>query len=357
MADETAADERFELAAQSVESKRQRRLARERARSRRPDVKEKRIAYQKSYRERRRDQILKQKKVHYEANKDRLREEARRRHHANRDSILPRLRAYNANNKERRRAYTLARLPKRRALQARPEARAKAKAYYHATKPRASDRGKQRYRRKSDAILLAQKLRTYGITAEELSELERSCSSRCEICRTPFLLTRSHIDHCHKTGKVRGLLCCRCNSGQGFFGDDPALLIRAAAYLEGHARSEAPRNRARSRQATKRLRRRGLDSSQLSRINRQAYLKSKFGLTEDQVASMARSQGDHCAICENSFDDRVRKACIDHCHKTGRVRALLCKRCNSGIGFFNDTPKLVKAAMIYLKRNSAKRAL
>ncbi len=42
-----------------------------------------------------------------------------------------------------------------------------------------------------------------------------------------------HIDHCHKTGKVRGLLCKLCNCGLGYFRDDPKLMLAAITYLGG----------------------------------------------------------------------------------------------------------------------------
>ncbi|GGU95119.1 hypothetical protein GCM10010260_33080 [Streptomyces filipinensis] len=44
-----------------------------------------------------------------------------------------------------------------------------------------------------------------------------------------------HVDHCHKTGRVRGVLCFNCNSAIGKLGDNPGPVCRAAAYLEGNS--------------------------------------------------------------------------------------------------------------------------
>ena len=54
---------------------------------------------------------------------------------------------------------------------------------------------------------------------------------RCGICGDPLAGGRARLDHDHATGELRGVLCSRCNSGLGKFGDDPALLELAAAYL------------------------------------------------------------------------------------------------------------------------------
>lgn len=78
-------------------------------------------------------------------------------------------------------------------------------------------------------------LKAYGLTPAIYEWMLRKQCSRCAICgidnpaRTGHL--RFHVDHCHKTGKVRGLLCASCNTGLGRFHDDPDLLKTAIAYL------------------------------------------------------------------------------------------------------------------------------
>lgn len=72
----------------------------------------------------------------------------------------------------------------------------------------------------------------YGITLEDHKQLFASQDGKCAICCEAFDKT-PHVDHCHKTGSVRGLLCDRCNRGLGYFKDSPVLLIEASKYLEG----------------------------------------------------------------------------------------------------------------------------
>jgi hypothetical protein len=74
----------------------------------------------------------------------------------------------------------------------------------------------------------------YGLTPEQVEEM---AATGCAICGTTEWggrHSRPAVDHDHKTGKVRGVLCSECNYGLGKFGDDPARLRAAAAYLEAH---------------------------------------------------------------------------------------------------------------------------
>lgn len=74
---------------------------------------------------------------------------------------------------------------------------------------------------------------TYGITIEDYDDILGDQGNGCAICgMTPEDNGRRlDVDHCHSTGKVRGLLCHACNLGIGKFRDDPILLISASKYL------------------------------------------------------------------------------------------------------------------------------
>jgi hypothetical protein len=72
--------------------------------------------------------------------------------------------------------------------------------------------------------------RAYGISDEVFQQMVVDQGGRCLICRRKRKLC---VDHCHTTGKVRGLLCQPCNKGIGALRDDPELVLRAAEYLLG----------------------------------------------------------------------------------------------------------------------------
>ncbi len=83
----------------------------------------------------------------------------------------------------------------------------------------------------------------------------------------------------------------------------------------------------------------------------------KLGLKNEDFIILNESQNNKCAICfkEETRIGRggeVSRLAIDHCHKTGKIRALLCHGCNTGIGKFKDDVVLLKAAIKYLKLHS-----
>ena len=76
-------------------------------------------------------------------------------------------------------------------------------------------------------------LRTFGITPTEYKERLNKQERKCGICDYFLRGKRGfHLDHDHKTKKIRSFLCRNCNAGLGQFLDDPTLLRKAAEYLE-----------------------------------------------------------------------------------------------------------------------------
>lgn len=76
-----------------------------------------------------------------------------------------------------------------------------------------------------------ERLRLYGLTQEDYDSMIESQANACAICFTGFKAT-PNIDHSHLTGRVRGLLCWRCNATLGKVSDNPDILIAMANYLK-----------------------------------------------------------------------------------------------------------------------------
>ncbi len=77
-------------------------------------------------------------------------------------------------------------------------------------------------------------------------------------------------------------------------------------------------------------------------------MKYKYGISEVEFEIMLKSQDNKCLICGLEFIE----PCVDHCHKTGKIRSLLCQKCNTALGLFDDNPKLLKIATKYLESNN-----
>ena len=78
---------------------------------------------------------------------------------------------------------------------------------------------------------------------------------------------------------------------------------------------------------------------------RKSRLKLKYGLSPEAYDEMLLKQSGVCAICRSKCR---RLLSVDHNHRTGKIRKLLCLRCNVGIGQFRDNPELVLACFDYL---------
>lgn len=80
-------------------------------------------------------------------------------------------------------------------------------------------------------------------------------------------------------------------------------------------------------------------------------LKYKFGITQEEYQNFLIKQNDSCAICQIPQKKLNRFLNVDHCHKTNKIRGLLCEKCNMGIGLFNDSIKLLTKTINYLESN------
>lgn len=85
--------------------------------------------------------------------------------------------------------------------------------------------------------------------------------------------------------------------------------------------------------------------------NRDERWARKFGISRGDYFTLLASQGGRCAICRTgkSGSSQAYTLSVDHCHRTGKVRGLLCFRCNMGIGYLKDNQETLQAAIEYLK--------
>ena len=85
---------------------------------------------------------------------------------------------------------------------------------------------------------------------------------------------------------------------------------------------------------------------------RNYVLKKKFGITLQEYIDLFDKQGKKCAVCGKENKNK-KPFPLDHCHKTGKVRGILCSQCNSGIGLFYDNVAFLKSAIEYLETSGA----
>ena len=124
-------------------------------------------------------------------------------------------------------------------LKYKKEVLTKQKEYRYNHKKEISFRKKEYYNHHKEEISSQKKeyhlMIKYGLSMSDFNNLLLAQNNRCAICNEPLDLTNSyriHIDHNHLTGKVRGILCNKCNLAIGLLRDNPEYTKRATEYLE-----------------------------------------------------------------------------------------------------------------------------
>ena len=91
-------------------------------------------------------------------------------------------------------------------------------------------------------------------------------------------------------------------------------------------------------------------SSLGKRSSANTKLKARFGITVEQFEAKLKEQDGKCLICGATQSVLGHKLAVDHNHTTGKIRGILCKSCNIGIGNLKDSPILLRQAADYLER-------
>jgi hypothetical protein len=79
-----------------------------------------------------------------------------------------------------------------------------------------------------------------------------------------------------------------------------------------------------------------------------SHLMRIYGISREKKQEMISTQNDSCAICREKFVSG-KYTDVDHCHTTNKIRGILCRNCNTGLGQFKDSPKLLQRAIHYIE--------
>lgn len=84
------------------------------------------------------------------------------------------------------------------------------------------------------------------------------------------------------------------------------------------------------------------------RLGLKNILKRKYGMSLEQWDQLMEEQNGKCYICHREPNEKETRLAVDHCHKTGQVRKLLCNSCNSALGFAGDSISRLEMLIGYL---------
>lgn len=87
-------------------------------------------------------------------------------------------------------------------------------------------------------------------------------------------------------------------------------------------------------------------------INRNSVRKYRYGINKEEYEALLYIQNNVCAICKGTTPGKALS--VDHCHTSNKIRGLLCRKCNTALGMFNDDSELLAYAIRYLDRHTEK---
>ncbi len=142
----------------------------------------------------------------------------------------------------------------------------------------------------------------------------------CSNCKDTKLLGQFHKDKTHKDGVTSACAECRLKVSKNHY-----------AANKAHIRDNG----------------------------RITHLQRNYGITQIEYNNLVIEQGGVCAICglpeTAKLNNTTKRLSVDHCHKTGIVRGLLCGKCNNGIGRFEDNIDILASAISYLQNAEYKK--
>jgi hypothetical protein len=245
----------------------------------------------------------------------------------------------------------------------------------------------------------------YGIPISDYEKMLQDSKNKCAICKEESEATL-HVDHCHSSGKVRGLLCKQCNNGLGLIKENITTIKNMIAYIKLWEYSswewldlEKPRykytkwdkndfkkckiceewknydihfarllsyndkrhphckgchakflesriNKSKIKYTKKIPMREGV------RIKKDSSLFKSYGISISDYETILDIQNNKCFICSTDEPGGNREFNVDHDHKTNKVRGLLCIGCNLGLACFKENIEFLNIAIQYLEKHS-----
>lgn len=155
---------------------------------------------------------------------------------------------------------------------------------------------------------------------------------------------------------MESITCLRC--GLPFTHDKTGRKpVRCPVCRVAHRREQSAQRQAawraanpeRAKEHQNRHNRARLSTPEYRQLNRERMVLAKYGLTPAQLAALIEAQGNRCAICGGERNGPGTRLHIDHCHDTGKVRGMLCTKCNTAIGLLDDDPTRAEQVARYLR--------